>query len=224
MAISPDQDIDARPAGTDRTHDVAQDPANLGAVGRLARPQEDRDRLARHRLVDVDRHETAAVVMRVEQRELLPAIGAILGVIDVEHDAPRHRLEAVAEQFDHRRHHPLERGRAGQVFEPADGRLRAQIRSGLRQATDRHLEGRVLAQRVAVIGIGIACRDRQRAETDHLGDLVDDLVRRAGIFDASRQSLGDLEPALDLGQQHNAAIRGQPAAIETGDNRLAADR
>jgi hypothetical protein len=53
---------------------------------------------------------------------------------------------------------------------------------------------------------------------------VDDLVRRAGIFDASRQALADPEPALDLGQQHNAAIRGQPAAIKAGDDWLAADR
>jgi hypothetical protein len=102
--------------------------------------------------------------------------------------------------------------------------LRAQIGAALRQAPDGHLEGRILAQHVAVIGVRIARRDRQGAEPDHLGDRMANLVRCAGIFDASRQPLGDPQATLHLGQQQNAAIRRQPAAIKTGDNRLAADR
>ena len=118
-------------------------PATFGPSGVLARPQDGGDRLAARRLVDVDRHEAAAVVVRVEQRELLPAVGPVLGVVDVEHDAPGHLFEAVAEQLDHRRHHALERDRAGQVLQPADGRLRTQVCPRLGQAADRHLEGRV---------------------------------------------------------------------------------
>ena len=95
------------------------------------------------RLVDVDRLKAAAVVIGVEQRQLLAAVNPVLGVVDVEQDAPRHLLEAVAEHLDHRRHHALERGRAGQVFQPADGRLRAQIGAALGQPPDRHLEGRI---------------------------------------------------------------------------------
>ena len=123
MAVAPDQDIDARPAGTDCAHDMAQHQADLHAVGRLARPQENRDRFGRNRLVDVDRHEAAAVVMCIEERELLLPVGAVLGVVDVEHDASGHLFEAVAEQLDHRRHHALERDRAGQVLKPRHGRL-----------------------------------------------------------------------------------------------------
>ena len=49
----------------------------------------------------MDRQEAAAVVVVVEQRELLPAVHPVLGVVDVEHDPPRHLLEAVAEQLEH---------------------------------------------------------------------------------------------------------------------------
>jgi hypothetical protein len=84
----------------------------------------------------------------------------VLGVVDIEKDAPRHFVKAVTEQIDHRRHHALERGRAGQVLQPADGRLRAQISAALRQPPDRHFEGRVRTQRVAVIAVGIARRDQ----------------------------------------------------------------
>jgi hypothetical protein len=71
----------------------------------------------------VDRQEAPLVVVGVEQRELLVAVRWVAGVVDVEHDAVRHLLEAVAEQLDHGGHHPLEGGGAGQVLEPAHGRL-----------------------------------------------------------------------------------------------------
>jgi hypothetical protein len=112
----------------------------------------------------------------------------------------------------------------GRFSQPGHGRLRAEIGSGLGQAADRHLEGRILAQQVAVIGIRIARRDRERAEPDHLRHLVADLIRGAGILDAARQPFGDPQPMFDFGQQQNAAIRRQPTAIKASDNRLAADR
>ena len=48
----------------------------------------------------MDRQEAAAVVVGMEQGQLLAAVNAILGVVDVEHDAARHPLEAVAKQLD----------------------------------------------------------------------------------------------------------------------------
>jgi len=61
----------------------------------------------------VDRLETAAVVVGVEQRELLSAVNPVLGIVDIEHDAPGDLFEAVAEQLDHCCHHTFERNRAG---------------------------------------------------------------------------------------------------------------
>ena len=56
----------------------------------------------------VNRQEAPAVVIGVEQGELLTAV---LGVVDIKHDAGRHLLEAIAEQVYHG-HHALERGRS----------------------------------------------------------------------------------------------------------------
>ncbi len=138
--------------------------------------------------------------MGVEQRQLLAAVDPVLGIVDVEHDAPRHLGEAVAEQLDHRRHHPLERDRPGQVLEPAHGRLGAQLGAALGQPADRHLEGRIGAQGVAVVGILVAGRDQQGAEADHLGEPVLDPLGRPRVLEAARQALGDAEATLDLGQ------------------------
>jgi hypothetical protein len=131
MAVAADQDIDPRPASADGGHDMAQDEHHLGPVRGLAGAQDHRHRLAAQSLVDVDRQEAPLVVVGVEQGELLAAVHRVAGVVDVEHDPPRHLLEAVAEQLDHRRHHPLEGDGAGQVLQPAHGRLRAQVLAGL---------------------------------------------------------------------------------------------
>ena len=193
---------------------MAQDQGDLDAGRRLARPEDHRHRLAGGRLVDVDRQEAAAVIVSMEQRELLAAVDPVLGVVDVEHDAAGHGVEAVAEQLDHGGHHALERGRPGQVLEPAHGRLRAQLRAALGQPADRHLEGRIGAQGIAVVGILVAGCDQQATEADHLGEPVPDPLGRPRVLEAAGQALSDAEMAFDLGQQQHATVRGQPSGIE----------
>ena len=89
-AVAADQDVDLGPAGADGADDVAQHQRDLGPVRGFAGPQDHRDRPAGDRLVDVDRQKAAAVVVGVEERELLAAMGPVLGVVDVEHDPARH--------------------------------------------------------------------------------------------------------------------------------------
>jgi hypothetical protein len=101
--------------------------------------------------------------------------------------------------------------------------LRAQILAALRQAADRHLEGRVGFERVTVIAVGIARRDQQRPVADHLGNPVPHPFRVARVFDAGGQAVGELEALLDRRQQQDTGIRGQPAAVESDMHRLAGD-
>ena len=46
----------------------------------------------------------------------------------------------------------------------------------------------------------------------------------ARIVDAGGQTLGDTQPLLDLAQSQHAAVGRQQAAVEPGDDRLAANR
>jgi hypothetical protein len=48
--------------------------------------------------------------------------------------------------------------------------------------------------------------------------------RIARVLDAARQPLSDAEAALDLRQQQNTTIRGQPTAIKSKLHGLATDR
>ena len=209
----------------DGPHDMAQHERHLGTVRRLAGAQDHRDRLAGGGLVDVDRQEAAAVVVGMEQRQLLAAVDAILGVVDVEHDAARHLGEAVAEQLDHRRHHPLERG-GGRAGSPAGTWSAASTdRPPLSGSRPTAILKAGSARRASQsLASAIAGGDQQRAEADHLGEAVADPLGRARVLDAARQPLGEAEPPLDLGQHQHPGVRGQPAAVEGDVHRLAADR
>ena len=89
---------------------------------------------------------------------------------------------------------------------------------------DRHLEGRVGAQRVAIIAVGIARRDQQGAEADHLGERMPHPLRRTRVFDTRRQSVGDSYPLLDRREQQYPSVRCHLAAVEGQVHRLSRDR
>jgi hypothetical protein len=221
VTVAADDDLHFGPACPDGLDQVPEHAGDLGTVGRLARPEDHRHGLAGRGLVDVDREKAAAVVMRMEQRQLLTAVHPVLGVVDIEQNASRHLGKAVAEQIDHRIHHADERGLRRQILQAAHRGLRAELGPRLGQAAHRYFERRIVAQGIAVVGVRVVGGDQQRPETDHLGETVPHPLGCSRIGDAARQSLGDPELALDLGQQQHAGIRGHPPAVEGELNRLA---
>jgi len=93
-----------------------------------------------------------------------------------------------------------------------------------RSSAESHLEQRVGAQDVAVVGVVIPGGDGEHPEADHLGHRVIDAQRIAGIAQACRQTVADPKPALDLAQQQDPGIRGWHPTIERRLDLLAFDR
>ena len=143
VTVAADDDLNPGPAAADRSDQMTNDEENLGAVRRLTRAQDHSHRLATAGVVDVDRQKRAVIVMGVEQGELLMAMNAIQGVVDIEDDPPRDNREAVAVELDHGVHHARKRDPVGQVLETAHGRLRAEVSAAFGQPADRHLESRI---------------------------------------------------------------------------------
>ncbi len=223
MGIAAQQDLDPGPVAPDAADEVLDDGPRFRARGRLAGPQDGAYRLAAVRLEDVDGQEAVAVVVGVEQRQLLPAMGFVPAVVDVEHDAPRQRAPAVAEQVDHRRHHARHRDLRRRVLQPRHGRLRAQRITGLRGAADRHLEDRIGAQGIAVVGVLVAGGDGEDTHLQHLHHAVRHPRRMAPVGQACGQALGDAEAVLHCAQCQHPAVRRQAAAVEADAHLLAGD-
>ena len=57
-----------------------------------------------------------------------------------------------------------------------------------------------------------------------MSERMRDESRVARIVPTARQTLGDAQPLFDLAQQQNAAVRGEKAAVEFGDDHLARNR
>ena len=201
-----DHDIDPRPAGADRLDQVPQHAGDFCTIGRLARPEDHRDRLADHRLADMDRQEAVTVVVGMEQGRLLAAVHPVDRIVDIEQTALRHLGEAAAEKLDHRRHHADERDLRRQVLQPRHRRLRAGFWPRLGQPPHRHLGGGIVPQGFVVAGVFIAGVDQQRPETDHLGQTVPYAFGCSWIGDAAGQPLNNLHflNGLCVARQHQA--------------------
>ena len=96
--------------------------------------------------------------------------------------------------------------RSGQVFQPRDGRLRAQILAR-GQTIERQFEHPVAAQRVGVVAVLIAGSDHQHAKPDDFGQAMRDLLRRPRVLEIPGQPVGQSQPGFDLAQATNRPPR-----------------
>ena len=77
----------------------------------------------------------------------------------------------------------------------------------LRQPAHRHLEDRIVSQRVAIVGVLVARRDREHPKPEHLLDRMQNPVRIAPVSQARCQTRRNSQPLLDPPQQKHARVR-----------------
>ena len=220
VAVSAQQNLNVGPVLADTANDVAQNLRHLVARRSLAGPQQRQDRLARDPIEDMNRLEAGAIVVSVEEGEFLLTVHRIVGVVDVENDAPRRTCEAPAIQIDLAEPDPGQRAPIGKVLEPRQGRLAHEVSAGHGAATDGNLQRRIGAQCVDVVAILVAGRDHQHARLHHLGIAVLDASGIAFVAQTSGDRLGHAKACCDLAQHNHAAIRRQATGIERGCERL----
>ena len=172
----------------------------------------------------MDRLEAGAVVVRVEQCQLLLAVHGIVGVVDVEHDACRRAAKAPAVEIDLTEADAGERAPAGEVLQPRQCRLAHQVGAGLGCTTNGDLQRGIGAQRVDVVAVLVAGRDHQHPRPRHLGVAVADAGGITLVAQRPRDRLGQAQARIDLAQDDDPAVRRQAAGIERGCERLGLDR
>ena len=172
----------------------------------------------------MDRLEAGAIVVCVEQRQLLLAVNRIVCVVDVEHDARRRSSEAAAKDIDLAKPDPRQRSPAGEVLQSRQRRLAHQVGAGLRASADGDLQRGIGAQRIDVVAVLVAGSDHQHPRRHHLGVAVPDAGRIALVTERGGDRRGKRQPLGDLPQYDQAAVRRQAPGIERGCERLGLDR
>jgi len=125
MAVAADGQARIRPMAADAAHQAAQVRADFGPGRSFARPQQDCDRARGGGVIDVDGHEAAFVVVRVEQGQLLMPVHDIDGVIDVQRHFGRGAWVAGAVGIDHGVGQANDLAQRRRIFPARHGRLRA---------------------------------------------------------------------------------------------------
>jgi hypothetical protein len=116
VAVGPQQDLGLRPVGPDGPQQPAQEGANFRTFRPLGRTQHGRDEAA-IAIEHDDRLEAVFVIMGIEQAQLLATMHGVEGIINVEHDPPRHLPEGGAVEVDHGPPDAQQRSRVRQVLQ-----------------------------------------------------------------------------------------------------------
>jgi hypothetical protein len=223
MAIAADGQARIRPMAADTAHQAANMAANLAPGRGLPGPQQDRHRARGGDVIDMDGHEAALVMVRVEQGKLLMPVHDVDGVVDVQRHLGGWAGEAGAVGVDHGVGQANDLAQRRCVLPARHGRLRAQIMAAVWQATAGEFEPGVCAEVIEVVGVLVAAGDGEHAGTQDVGDAMRHEQRIARVHDQPSKSIGDPYATLGGCQQQDAAIGGDAAAIERRGDFLAAD-
>jgi hypothetical protein len=214
MAITAEDDVGLGPVPANASDQAAEELAHLRTRRGLAGTQDHHHRPASVRIVDMNRQKAALIVMGVPLRQRLMTVHDIDRIIDVQHHRLGRLPVAPAPDVDECVGEADDFPRCRRVLPARNGRLRAEVPAGGGQASACQLEGRIVAQPVEVIAIGIAAADRQHAGSQHISDRVRDVQRITPVSNVSSKCIGDFPAAIGQREQHHTAIRGQPASVE----------
>jgi hypothetical protein len=172
----------------------------------------------------VDRQEAPIIVIGVELAQFLLAVNPIEAFIEIQGEVAGDDRETVAIQVEHRLTHAIELRPPRQVLDARDGRLRAQRWTRDRRPVQRHLEGGIVAQHVAVVAIRIAGHDCQHAKPQDFMQRMRDLPGLPRIMQARHQTVRQVQPPFDVLEQQDTSIGRGASSVDQDRNRLVTNR
>ncbi len=110
--------------------------------------------------------------------------------------------------------HAIKFSAADHVFKPAERRLTGKIKAAVRQTVKVHLQGRIIAQGIAVIAIFVTAGDLVDTLRRKLSDRMHNRRRPTGIGDAVGQSRDNTGSEFGFAQKQDVGIAGNATTME----------
>jgi hypothetical protein len=223
----------AQPGAGKQRLELGEQPAQQAADPARARAGARTQQGAHHVLhrLGVERHRgdewqiAPRVVVAVEERELLLAVGRIVRRIEVDRD----QADGVAEPLPVERQDRIGDGQAEAiqvgtpdgVLEPRQRRLRAQGRAGEGIAVQQQLVDRIVGQAGGVVAVGVATGQAEHALPHQVAQRMGNLARLPPVAQGARHLRRQRQPVVDQLQQQGTAVGAGVRLIEPSDDRLA---
>ena len=165
-----------------------------------------------------------AVVVAVEEGELLLPVGGILRGVEVDGDVtgPTPEPLPVALNHDIRQgfSHPEKFSSTDRVLETRDSRLRSQSFPIDGVPSHQHLVDGILRQTRRIVPIGVATGDREDALREQFLDLMADPAGVAPVPQAPRQTLRQSQSQIDGFEQHRSSVGAAVVLVKPRDQGL----
>jgi len=225
-AIQPHEE--AGPGKRDPQH-VEQ--ANQRAPGparrrRVARPEDRRTQVLLDVVVEGEERQqrqiAPAVVVAVEEGELLRAVGRVIGRVEIDRDVPSPPMQPLSMAVDdvggEFAAHRIERLRPDLVFEAGDRGLRGERVSVDGITSEEELVDRVVREPITVVRIGMAAGESVDALRHQILKRVPHLPWLPIIDEASGKAINQPVARFRGLEQDRAAIRARVGLIERRDD------
>jgi hypothetical protein len=151
-----------------------------------------------------------AVVVPVEEGELLRAVGRVIGRVEIDGDVPGPPMQSLPMAVDDVRGelaaHRIERLRPDVVFEARDRRLRGERVAHHGVTPEQQLVNRIVGQASGVVGIGLAAGEPEDPLSQQVAECMTHLALGAIINQTAGEVVDQIVPALCRGQQDRAAV------------------
>ena len=224
MLIAAHQDDRVRPGRSEARHNATQVGDRFRSTGAVPWAQDGGNQFAAEAFIHMERLIAPVAIIAIEQRELLLPVDGAIGVIEIQHNHLRRRGIRLEENVDKSGGHPIELRPAGGIFQPGHGGLTGQRGLAIRDLVHGQLKRRIGAERVTIIGIGIAAGDlvHPLGQQGLLG--MRGVRRMPGIDQAVGESSNDPHLGFGLPKQEDPGIRGEVPTLIVDQERLALDR
>jgi hypothetical protein len=163
-----------------------------------------------------------AVVVGVEERELLRAVSGVVGRVEIDRDLSGPPAQSSLMPRDHRRRefapHRIQFLDADVIFEARDRRLRRERVSG--DWVPQQLVNRVVGEPIRVVGIGMPAGQPENSLRQQLAECVPNLRRLAIVDQTARKSIDQTVLPFGGFQQNGAAIGAGVLLVEGRNDRF----
>mgnify|MGYP000008734015 CR=1 FL=1 len=182
------------------------------------------DQLTALPFVDMQRHETTFPIIRIEQRALLRAMGGIIRVIYIQDKRFGRRLVGGDKAIGQRLRHAIQMTARHPVLQPTHRRLTGQIVPRQRRPLTPHLESRIAAQIITIVGILIPLGDLKHPLTQQILQRVIHIPGIASIMDRLRKAMNQPDSFFDRAQKQHPCIAGDIPPIKLRFHALTRNR